>query len=156
MKSTSSALTSPLDRLQMPPALALEFFAVFSRFEFALKDAGYWYLNRHGRAAPDWNAFAAEVQLHATAGSDLSQAIDFLNHEPPKIQTSPHDWSDAPLRGATPIATALDAAQRVRHNLFHGGKHTLHSTPHRDEALVRASLTLLFACVRQSESLGKV
>lgn len=145
---------SPFGSLQMPPALACEFFAVFSRFEFALKESGHVYVNRRGRAAPDWDAFATVATLQAPAGSALAQALDFLNQEPPQVQTSAHGWDSLPLRGATPVATALDAAQRVRHNLFHGGKHTPHSPPSRDEALVRAALAVLLACVAQNPGVG--
>lgn len=141
---------SPLDLLQMPSALACEFFAVFSRFEFALKESGHFYVNRFGRASPDWDDFSAVAILQAPAGSELALAIDFLNREPPQVQTSAHCWNPIPLRGATPVATALDAAQRVRNNLFHGGKHTPHSPPGRDEALVRAALAVLLACVAQN------
>lgn len=142
---------SPFQSLQIPRDLACEFFAVFSRFEFALKEAGYVYVYR-GRAAPDWNLFSAVAVLQAPAESDLARAIDFLNQEPPQVQVSAHGWDPTPLRGATPVATALDAAQRVRHNLFHGGKHTPHSPPGRDEALVRAALAVLLACVSQNPS----
>jgi hypothetical protein len=145
---------SPFDSLQMPPALACEFFAVFSRFEFALKESGHLYVNRFGRAAPDWDGFANTAVLQAPAGSELALAVDFLNREPPQVQTSAHDWAPVPLRGVVPVATALDAAQRVRHNLFHGGKHTPHSPPGRDEALVRAALAVLLACVAQNPSVG--
>lgn len=126
---------------------------MFSRFEFALKEAGYVYIHR-GRAAPDWNRFSAGAILQASAASDLARAIDFLNQEPPQVQISAHGWDPSPLRGDTPIARALDAAQRVRHNLFHGGKHTPHSPPGRDEALVRAAMAVLLACVSQNLGLG--
>lgn len=142
--------TSLFDSLQMPPALACEFFAVFSRFEFALKESGHVYVNRYDRAAPDWDGFAAVATLQASTGTELALAIDFLNREPPQVQISAHGWTPVPLRGTAPVATALDAAQRVRHNLFHGGKHTPHSPSGRDEALVRASLVVLLACVDQN------
>lgn len=144
-------VTSPFDSLQMPRDLVCEFFAVFSRFEFALKESGFVYANRNGRAAPDWDAFSAVAAGSLQFASDpaLFQAINFLNREPPQVQISAFEWQLDPLRGVAPIATALDAAQRVRNNLFHGGKHTPHSPPARDEALVRASLTVLLACVAQ-------
>src|SRR5690606_6175455 len=135
------SIPSPLHALKMPPDLACEFFAVFSRFEFALQEAGYVYIHR-GRAAPDWHGFADVAVLQVPAGSDLAQAVDLLNQEPPQVQVSAHRWEPMPLRGATPVATAIDAAQRVRHNLFHGGKHTPHSPAGRDEALVRAAMVV--------------
>lgn len=152
------ATSSPFGSLQMPRDLACEFFAVFSRFEFALKELGFVYVNRYGRAAPDWDSFATAfaVSLQVDPGTDLYQAIDFLNREPPQVQVSAQGWKSAALRGISPVATALDAAQRVRHNLFHGGKHTPHSSPGRDETLVRAALTVLLACVAQDHNLGAV
>lgn len=146
-------MPSPFDSLQMPRELACEFFAVFSRFEYALKESGFLYVNRNGRAAPDWDSFAAAVTLQFIPTSELAQAIDFLNHEPPQIQTSAYNWQHVPLRGATPVAMALDAAQRIRNNLFHGGKHTLHSPPGRDEALVQAAIVVLLGCISQNNSL---
>ena len=142
---------SPLHSLQMPPDLACEFFAVFSRLEYAMKESGYMRINRFNRAVPDWDRLAASAPNHfqVIPGSELSEAIDFLNNEPPQVQTAAQQWQVVPLRGIAPVSTALDAAQRVRNNLFHGGKHTPHSPPGRDEALVRASLTLLLACVSQ-------
>jgi hypothetical protein len=141
--------------LQIPQPLACEFFAVFSRFEFALKETGYFYVHR-GRASPDWRTFAATIAetLNVTLGSDLSEAIDFLNREPPQMQISARDWKVVELFGTTPIATAIDAAQRVRHNLFHGGKHSPHSPPGRDERLVRAALAVLLACLAQDPALN--
>lgn len=138
----------------MQASLACEFFAVFSRFEFALKDSGHVYTNRHGRAVPDWDSFSAVVTLEVPADSDLAVAIDFLNREPPQVQTSAHDWEHIPLRGNTSIARAIDAAQRVRNNLFHGGKHTPHSPPGRDQELVQAALVVLLACVSQNKKVG--
>lgn len=138
----------------MPSDLACEFFAVFSRFEFALKESGYVHVNRFKRATPDWDDFAATAVLQIPAGSELARAVDFLNREPPQVQQSAHDWAPIPLRGAAPVATALDAAQRIRHNLFHGGKYTPHSPAGRDEALVRAALAILLACVAQNPKVG--
>jgi hypothetical protein len=152
------SLSSPFDLLQMPKDLACEFFAVFSRFEFAMKESGYVYINRRNRAAPDWTRFASDANgfLQVPVDSDLSQAINFLNNDPPQVQTSAHLWQPLPLSGVAPIGTALDAAQRVRNNLFHGGKYAPHSSPGRDEALVRAALVLLLACLSQNNHLGSV
>src|SRR6266542_1145125 len=114
---------SPFEGLQMPRELACEFFAVFSRFEFALKEEGYVYVNRFGRATPDWNRFAesAASVLDVEIGSDLEAAINYLTSELPQVQVSAQGWSPVPLRGSTRASQAIDAVQRVRNNLFHGG-----------------------------------
>lgn len=139
----------------MPRELACEFFAVFSRFEFALKEAGYVHINRFNRAIPHWDRFANEAgsRLQVSAGSELDAAITYLTGEPPEVQTSAQGWSQAPLRGDTLGAMAIDAVQRVRNNLFHGGKHTPHSPPGRDEKLVRLALVVLGACLAQDGNL---
>lgn len=143
---------SPLDGLQMPAQLACEFFAVFSRFEFALKDSGYYYVNRYGRAAANWDRYFshANATVRADADPELSEAVQYLLAEPPQVQVAPAQWDEnVPLRGGPgAIGTALDAACRVRNNLFHGGKHTPHSPPGRDEKLVRSALCLLRACLK--------
>ena len=120
-----------------------------------MKESGYFYVNNSDRAAPDWRRFSAAAHsfLRFTSDSELSHAIGFLNREPPQVQGAALEWRAVPLRGADEVATALDAAQRVRHNLFHGGKHMLHSGAGRDENLVRAAITLLLACVSQCEAL---
>jgi len=147
---------SPFDSLQMPRELACEFFAMFSRFEFALKECGFLYVNRFGRAAPDWDGYSKHAAVHIKVDNDseLAEAIRYLNKEPPQIQVSATVWdATIGLRGPEPIGTALDAVQRVRNNLFHGGKHTPHSPPGRDEKLVRFALCVLGSCLSQDHRL---
>lgn len=148
-KSARMSKNSPVDLLRMPQTLALEFFAVFSRFEFGLKNSGFLYIHR-GRAVPDWTLFCEQAQLESKDDPGLTQSIEMLVCAPPLVQVSAHEWKEVPLRGSTRQAKALDAAQRVRHNLFHGGKYAAHSAEGRDEALVRAALEVLRACVDQN------
>jgi hypothetical protein len=63
-------------------------------------------------------------------------------------------FQNEPLEGANDGERAIEAAKRVRNNLFHGGKH-IHSKPGRDEKLVRCSLTILQACLNLHEGLGR-
>lgn len=145
--------TSPFERLQIPPELVCEFFAFFSRFEFALKDAGFC-RRLQGRAAPDWKRFTTGVSsIQIEPKTELDQAIDFLTQEPPLVQVGAHDWEQRRLRGESRMAKAVDAVQRVRNNLFHGGKHTDDSPPGRDEKLVRAALVVLRECLAQNDNL---
>ena len=145
---------SPFDGLRIPRDLVCEFFAVFSRFEFALKESGFISTDR-GRAKPNWREFAESVaqSLRVDADPGLAEAVEFFNNEPPQVQVSAEGWESRPLRGTTPIEHAIDAVQRVRNNLFHGGKHTPHSPPGRDERLVRKSLLVLHACLEHDGNL---
>jgi hypothetical protein len=148
------AIASPFDGLDLPQALACEFFAVFSRFEFTLKESGFIRTNR-GYAEPAWRDFSSSIKksLQVDVGSDLESAIAYLVDKPPFVQTAKDQWTAKDLHGATSIEQALDATTRIRNNLFHGGKHTPHSPHGRDERLIRSSLKLLYACLEQNGNL---
>lgn len=143
-------LVDPFEGVAVPRDIVAQFFAVFARCEYAMKECGYK-RDAGGIAAPAWQRLAKDAPgwLGAPEGSELAQAIALLISEPPKVQCFPEGWQSTPLRGANPIAQAIDAATRVRNNLFHGGKHTPETRRGRDEQLVRASLTLLLALVAQ-------
>ncbi|WP_176072126.1 hypothetical protein [Paraburkholderia phenazinium] len=143
-------LVDPFDGVAVPRDLVAEFFAVFARCEYAMKETGYK-RNDHGIAAPAWLRVAndASAWLDVPLGSDVAQAIALLTSDPPKLLSFADGWQSSPLRGDSTIAQAIDAATRVRHNLFHGGKHTPEAAAGRDERLVRAALTLLVALVDQ-------
>lgn len=147
-------IASPFQGLHLSPEVVCEFFAVFSRFEFTLKESGFIRTSR-GYAEPAWKDFSAALakSFQSPVGSAQAKAIEFLVNEPPMVQVSKDDWKYKSLYGETPIEQALDAVTRVRNNLFHGGKHTPHSPPGRDEQLVRSSLAVLYACLEQDESL---
>lgn len=147
-------ISSPFDGLRIPQDLVCEFFAVFSRFEFALKETGFLIPGRE-RAEPDWLRFGhvAAEWLNVEPGSALESAIAYLTDEPPQVQTRERGWQPRALNGNTRTGKALDAVCRVRNNLFHGGKHTPHSPDGRDERLVRCGLTVLMACLEQDDDL---
>ncbi len=145
-------LMSPFEGLQMPAELACEFFATFSRFEFALKEEGYVRI-RYGRASPDWKRFAREIGVVPLDLTAWRGDIDLLLAAPPEVQTDAQRWEATPLDQAPALAQAIEAAQRVRNNLFHGGKHSPQPVKGRDEALVRAALHVLHACLDAKPSL---
>lgn len=149
---------SAFDGLRVPRELVCEFFATFSRFEFLLKETGFARPDQNDRVAPDWDRFAIETAawLKVEDESDVAAAVAYLNDEPPQVQVGPQEWKKATLAGKASVERALHATRRVRNNLFHGGKHTPHSPPGRDEKLVRLSLALLYACLEQNENLRVV
>lgn len=144
-------LPDPFTFISVPKDLACEFFAVFSRVEFALKESGF--VKGEGRAAPDWRRFSRDFTLEVIADSPLAVSLGFLIAHPPQVQTPNLKWKDAALHGNTDGAKALDSIQRVRNNLFHGGKHAPYSPPGRDTELVEASLTVLYAMLEQNEKI---
>lgn len=100
-----------------------------------------------GRAAPAWRSLENDAAdwPPVAPSSDLDHAIDALTLNPPRVQLLGGARVAEPLPGAGRVARAVNAAARVRNNLFRDGKHTLEAAPGRDELLVRSALTLLLA-----------
>ncbi len=148
-------IPSPFEGLDIEKELVCEFFATFSRLEFALKELGYS-RNVHGVVSPAWWRFSEEIAKKVHIDSDLDGAINFLCNQPPMVQISAQEWQLRALHGEREIEKAIDAASRVRHNLFHGGKHTPHSPPGRDQRLVESAQMVLLACVEACPRLREV
>lgn len=146
-------LPDPFSLIAIPKELACEFFAVFSRFEFALKEGGF--VKGEGRASPDWQRFTREVVLEIPDDSPVAVSLGYLIAYPPQIQTPNLKWKDVALQGKTDRAKALESIQRVRNNLFHGGKHPPMSSPGRDAELVQASLAILYAVLEQNPEIRR-
>jgi hypothetical protein len=151
-------MKSPFEDLQIDPSLVCEFFAVFSRFEYAMKATRYCGADRHQNAVPDWRGLQRDLgePLAAATDESLQVAIAYLLAEPPWIQRvidGRPDFQTSPLVGANAGVQALEAARRVRNNLFHGGKHTPHSPPERDARLIEAALMVLRTCLALSPDL---
>ena len=149
---------SPFEHLQLPRNLVCEFFGVFSRLEFALKESNFSRANRHFRATPDWERFGEKIGELLVSKTDAAvrDAISYLLQEPPQVQVVENNsvqWKVVALRGRSAGERAIDAIQRVRNNLFHGGKHSPHSPVGRDEKLVRAALAVLEASVQLNKEL---
>ncbi len=143
---------SPFEHLQFSGELACEFFGVFSRFEFALKENGYWRSGRSAAAEPNWDKFAGEIANSFQQGqsAEVAAALTYLVNEPPMrqiIENNSVSWRPTIFPNASQAHKAFLAIRTVRNNLFHGGKHTPHSPPGRDEELVKASLVVLKHCL---------
>jgi len=134
-------LIDPYSTLAVPKELVADFLGAFARCEFAMKETAY-VRDDHGIAAAAWQRLVNDA--------DLDQAIEALTSEPPRLQAFGGGWQTVPLPGAHRVAQAVNAAVRVRNNLFHGGKHAPAAAPGRDELLVRSAQALLLAVVEQS------
>jgi hypothetical protein len=145
-------IREPFAFIAVNQELVCEFFAVFARFEFALKESGYVH-GVAGRASPDWKRYKVDCKLKMDTTDPLHAHIRYLLAHPPQVQDVNLKWSTVALKAATDEGKALEAIQRVRNNLFHGGKHPPLSPPGRDEELVKASLAVLYACLEQNEQL---
>lgn len=150
-------IPSPFEGLHLDRDLVCEFFAVFSRFEFSLKEAGF-YRNNRGQIEPAWWGYAEKVEKLVVIEPDspLDKAVNYLCDVPPMFQVDALHWEHRELHGGGRFGQAIDAAKQVRNNLFHGGKHTPHSPAGRDNKLVASSLVILHACLQADAEIRDV
>ncbi len=124
----------------------------FSRFEYALKRAGY--IGQDGGAAKaDWDKF--ENDLSGLPAGELAPVLacgEYILQNPPKKQVVKNGglgWENsAPTASA--IKTLLRYVGRVRNNLFHGGKFPegpVHDEP-RDRDLLSSGRSVLQALLK--------
>lgn len=122
--------------------IALEFFATFSRFEFALKRGTYAAGYEGKRASPDWIRFAGDLGDNFFTQMEAAHAARIFFEAPPKRLTikvgGGVEFTDQAKLANTQML--LEAVGLVRNNLFHGEKIWVGE---RDEALIRASLFVL-------------
>ena len=139
---------SILDLLNVPRELTLEFLATFSRFEFALKKAGYA-TGDNSKVSPDWDSFANDVALlDANVLAPVLNACQYLQQHPPKKQVLDNGalrWVARQGTTGSAIGDVLLSVRTVRNNVFHGGKFPdgMVTDPLRDEQLIRDCLAVL-------------
>ena len=145
-------MRSPFDDLEIDPRLVCQFFGAFARFEYAMKAIGYCQKGHRGRAEPNWVELKTDLaeKLVPSLNASERDLIGYMLANPPQVQKYVEKqavFKDEDLRGDSDGAKAIEAAKRVRNNLFHGGKHTPHSEPDRDTRLIEAAMTVLRACL---------
>ena len=132
----------------------VKFFLIFSRFEYALKSAGFLCTDSYEAARPDWNKFSDRIASDLTTRKkeykELANAIDYLNNKPPRkqiVKPLPNgkkelSWKKIKI---TPNVNAtlslIESIKRIRNNLFHGGKFPF--DPDFDIPLINHATTVL-------------
>lgn len=138
---------SLIDALRVPPALLLDFFVTFARFEYALKATGFS-RDRHGGAEADWDRFieSAERLDSQELTAILSVGQGLLDAPPKKLvwRAETLDWQEVTRVGQTEIRFLLEAVKRAKNNLFHGGKFLTNAEPgDRNKSVVGDALNVL-------------
>lgn len=149
---------SVLDLLQIERELVLEFFALFSRFEYALKRTGRLVRN-NPKATADWDSFANDLRgtFGGVADQTFQDALTFLAAAPPKTQIvdgNDLDWRDTPrTQNEHDEGYTLRLVRVIRNNLFHGGKFPMRpvADPARDKELLEAAIVVLNQCLRLND-----
>ena len=143
----------------------LEFFLTFARFEFALKNAGFFQRPRNIDPAdppdvhPDWDCFTVSIRqaLERDKTPEFAEAYEYLLDHPPAREVLVNGslmWEAKAPSAHLPFADrVLQCVRRVRNNLFHGGKFNSvqDSDPDRNNRLLQYS-TVLRACLRASST----
>ncbi len=96
-------LRQPLDRAtNLDTTLITDFFFAFSRFEYALKRAGYVRANDDGYAEANWAAFGRSIRRLYERDRDqnptFSEAVDYLINNPPTARFTVIDPQDGSRR----------------------------------------------------------
>jgi hypothetical protein len=140
--------------LNIDKELVSKFFIVFSRFEYALKRAGY-VNGDENRVFANWDKFASGLsnKFDSALRLELAEAIQYLQSHPPKKQIVAKNelgWKETDLNLNEPqLIWLLRVIRVIRNNLFHGGKFPMRpvSDPSRDIQLIKSSLVILEACL---------
>jgi hypothetical protein len=145
--------------------LSIKFFLFYSRFEYALKQAGYVESDRNNNAKANWISFAQEhpeVMENRSRNPLLNDAVALLENNPPKKQMyyeSQNElrWKNDDYNEEFNLSRALTLVCRIRNNLFHGGKSVQGPIDEisRDTRLLKAGLTILLETLNSDESVKK-
>ena len=143
---TTRAPSAPEDKRD----LVLRFFVAFSRFEYAMKAAGWARAGRGDAAEADWNRVVRQLKQADQAERDrvLGRAGLLLSAPPRKqvFRNKTLSWRE-PGRSGDDLQRLIDGLKRVRNNLFHGGKYSPHGTylSNRATQLIEAAHAVLEA-----------
>lgn len=144
-------LNQLLDKLCVnDKTILIDFFAAFSRVEYALKRSGYTTTNNRNAEA-NWPKFIKnnKSKFNSQSNQELILAVDYLLKFPAKQQVVTNgdlDFTEHHTTKEGPVLCRLYHCIRItRNNLFHGGKY-----PHgpvqdlsRNTKLIQNCLTVL-------------
>ena len=144
--------------------VVLQFFVAFSRFEYALKRAGFVKGDRHNNASADWCRFAQDridPRISGIMDTGFTEARSYLLQKSPQRQILRSNnnigWSaNSKWSNESEGEYLLRLVKDTRNNLFHGGKYPLPDGPVsdctlRNSQLLQACLTILNYCLSIDE-----
>ena len=139
-----------LIHLPVARELALEFLAVFSRLEFALKVTNFRQPGE-GEAKANWISFANEIAgaFIPNRTPEIANAFAYVAGQPLRrfaVENGVLGWYPFNVpHGISDAERVVRVVRQIRNNLFHGGKfaHDPHANGGRDTRLLEASLVLL-------------
>ncbi|HYL56655.1 MAG TPA: hypothetical protein VEU73_13875 [Gemmatimonadales bacterium] len=141
-----------VEALRVPSDLLLGFFVSFSRFEYALRAAGFRQ-DPPKEAEVSWDRFENWLDtLEPAEVAPVLQAGKYLLDHPPKrlvVRDGVPGWEVPGRDGQTDMRFLMEALRRARNNLFHGGKWlTAPELPDRNERVISTASNVLPALRR--------
>ena len=154
-----------LHNVRIPKDLLLKFFLTFSRFEYALKSAGFLTGNPK-QARADWDRFAGSIRtcFDLNKNHDLRNACDPFIVNPPWKQVvigSQLHWNASVavsnISDIEGIEHILLMIRRVRNNLFHGAQYNsdVIEGVERKGKLIESAIAVLEECLVLSPDVKK-
>ena len=140
-----------------PPELCVKFFAVFQRFEYALKKHKQFLMHKslNEKAIASWDEFGNSLGEPFFNRMKSDQRSKVLFNRPVKKQiinaSGECDFEENPV-APTKAKELFESIRTVRNNLFHGGKSVI---IYRDEELIGASLFVLGEALLASDLVMK-
>jgi hypothetical protein len=130
--------------------LIFEFFLLFSRFEYSLKECGY-HSGNSKRIGPNWTAFASSIKNNFDQNSyeKLNISVEKLINNPPKKQVLLYGIAAFVDRENLEKMHIVDKLKLhicdIRNNLFHGGKFDGDYEPEvsRNHILLKSAIEVL-------------
>ncbi len=144
--------------------ITYNFFATFSRFEFALKHNGYATGDRRRNALANWDLFAEDhneifIAKLKEQNKDLAESVKYLFENPPrklKFDQGQLKWEERHQINKENLKELLLIVRAIRNNLFHGSKKVvIFNEPTRDSKLINSSLIILNECLELNENLRR-
>jgi len=128
------------------PQDAIQFIAVFSRFEFALKRGGFCSGKKGAVAEANWSGFASQLGKRFFPAMEGNRETEEIILHPPGKHVRQADGSARFEHQRQPhnTSTLFEAVCLVRNNLFHGEKRDMND---RDLRLINGALFILAAAL---------
>jgi hypothetical protein len=139
------------EHIRVNEKLLLKFFLTFSKFEYALKESGFYRRSRYDNAEPYWNNFIESIEalFDKDFNDELKDACDFILINPPRKQVVKANFimweTQSQPRNESETKFLIDMVKSIRNHLFHGAKfgEGLHDDSEGVTKLLESALIIL-------------
>jgi hypothetical protein len=153
MSSQQAYFKSPQDIPDDLQELCIEYFFMFSRFEYALKENGFLKKSRYKNAEPNWKKFVEEF---GSTYVPSDEARNLLKNPPDRhiVRDDCCQWEKIDFdHFASDLDKVVFIIKTIRNNLFHGGEnsHPDWDNPERNAFLIKNAISVLGNLAELSE-----